>query len=161
MVTIAHTGHRPAQLDGDYSLTSTFWKSVEEALVNTWDGILADVVLTGMALGFDTLVAEVAARSGVPFIACVPFVGQEQRWPKESKERYARLLSKAKEIVVVCEGGYAAWKMQRRNEYMVDRGDLLIALWNGTESGGTWNAVEYARKKDVDVWRMDPTRWLS
>ena len=37
--------------------------------------------------------------------------------------------------------------MQKRNEYMVDKSDLVIAFWNGEESGGTWNTINYAERK--------------
>ena len=47
--------------------------------------------------------------------------------------------------------------MQRRNEYMVDKADTLIAVWNGT-SGGTANCVKYAKKKGVDIVRLDPNK---
>ena len=38
--------------------------------------------------------------------------------------------------------------MQKRNMYMVDRADLVLAIWNGEEKGGTWNTIRYARKKE-------------
>ncbi len=45
--------------------------------------------------------------------------------------------------------------MQVRNEYMVDRADLVLALWNGTP-GGTGNCVRYARTRGVPVFVIDP-----
>ena len=42
---------------------------------------------------------------------------------------------------------YHPAKMQKRNEFMVDNCDILIALWNGT-SGGTKNCINYAKKKE-------------
>jgi uncharacterized phage-like protein YoqJ len=44
--------------------------------------------------------------------------------------------------------------MQRRNEWMVERADVILALWNGS-SGGTANCVAYARQRGsriVNVW---------
>lgn len=35
--------------------------------------------------------------------------------------------------------------MDKRNRYMVDKSDLVLAIWNGQESGGTWNTIQYAR----------------
>ena len=35
--------------------------------------------------------------------------------------------------------------MQKRNEYMVDKSDLVLAIWNGERSGGTWNTIRYAQ----------------
>jgi uncharacterized phage-like protein YoqJ len=45
--------------------------------------------------------------------------------------------------------------MQIRNEWMVDRADQVIAIWDGT-SGGTANCVEYATKMNKPILRIDP-----
>ena len=37
--------------------------------------------------------------------------------------------------------------MQKRNEFMVDNSDLVVAVWNGT-SGGTANCLAYMILKD-------------
>lgn len=52
----------------------------------------------------------------------------------------------AAEVVVVSDGEYAVWKMQTRNEAMVDAADELWALWDGS-SGGTKNCIDYAKGK--------------
>lgn len=41
--------------------------------------------------------------------------------------------------------------MQKRNRYMVDKSDLVIAVWNGKESGGTWNTIQYAKSKGKKI----------
>ncbi len=30
---------------------------------------------------------------------------------------------------------------------MVDKSDLVFAVWNGEEKGGTWNTIRYAERK--------------
>ena len=45
--------------------------------------------------------------------------------------------------------------MQKRNEYMVDNSDKVFAFWNGEEKGGTWNTIQYARKKGKDLEIID------
>ena len=107
-------------------------------------------MLTGMAIGWDCAVAEACLNVGIPFVACVPFKGQETMWPDKTKRYYYDLLAKAVEVVYVCDPGYAAWKMQKRNEYMVDNSQKQLALWDGT-SGGTANCVRYAASKDVEI----------
>ena len=34
---------------------------------------------------------------------------------------------------------------------MVDRSDLVLAVWNGKEQGGTWNTIRYARLKGKEI----------
>lgn len=80
-----------------------------------------------MALGYDWMIAKVAIKLGIPFIAAVPFVGQEAIWPQKSKDQYNQLISKASEVKIVSEGGYSAWKMQVRNCWMIDCADVCGA----------------------------------
>ena len=91
---------------------------------------------------------------GIPFTAAVPFYGQESMWPESSQEEYNKLLKVAKDVVYICDKGYAPWKMQIRNEWMVDHCDTVLALWNGTD-GGTANCIRYAQKKNkpiINLW---------
>jgi len=45
---------------------------------------------------------------------------------------------------------YKASKMQKRNIWIVDNSDGLVAVWDGTP-GGTANCVEYARNKSRET----------
>lgn len=147
---IAGTGHRPDKLGG-------YGQEARAALVRlAVQGLhetKATKLITGMALGWDTALAVAAHTMLLPYIAAVPFEGQENRWPEESRELYRFLLSHAEKTVVVCEGGYAPWKMQKRNEWMVDNCDTVLALWNGSK-GGTANCVAFAEKTGVYVHNM-------
>ena len=42
---------------------------------------------------------------------------------------------------------YSKGCMQKRNKYMVDKADIVLAIWNGRKEGGTWNTIKYARSK--------------
>lgn len=148
----AATGHRPSKLGGyDFE--------VFHRLVDLADAYLSLAhspkrIICGMALGWDMACAEAAYRIGLPFIAAVPFAGQESKWPASSRQTYGRLLKAAYHVEIVCTGGYAAWKMQIRNEWMVARSDEILAMWDGTE-GGTANCIEYAtrvKKPITNLW---------
>lgn len=115
-------------------------------------------VLTGMALGWDMAVAAAAAELKVPFVAVVPFEGQDSFWPDETRLHYTRLLSKATRVEVVVPGRLTpeqkktAFKV--RNVYLVEHCDVLLALWDGTRSG-TGHCVEVAgalQRKTVNLW---------
>ena len=52
-------------------------------------------VITGMAIGFDTIVAQVCVEFGIPFIAAVPFENQDSIWPQADRDIYRELLTHA------------------------------------------------------------------
>lgn len=151
-IILAGTGHR--KINGNYP-PSKEWIFVEKSLLCILKQLNIDKVLTGMAIGFDQLLAKTCLDLKLPYVACLPFLGQERIWPQASKDHFNMLLSKAAEVVIVSEGGYSPQKMQIRNEYMADRADKIIAAWDGS-SGGTGNCVKYIQKIGKEIIRIDP-----
>lgn len=150
---VAATGHRPDKLGGYGALVAQRLEKVAAHALLTLD---AGKVISGMALGWDQAVARAALALGIPFIAAVPFAGQESRWPEGSQRDYRRLLDAAERVVVVSTGEYKTWKMQRRNEWMVDNCNIIAALWDGS-SGGTLNCLNYAhacRRRVENFWSV-------
>lgn len=149
---VAGTGHRPDKLGGyDSATTNRLHTLALEYLAFTRPA----KVISGMALGWDQALAWAAMDLAIPFIAAVPFEGQQRAWPEVSQLWYDDLIKYADEIVYVCEPGYAAWKMQVRNQWMVDNADFVVALWDGS-AGGTGNCIKYCEKvgKPIDnLWR--------
>lgn len=115
-------------------------------------------VLSGMALGFDQWLAWLCVRLSLPFEACLPFEGQESRWTAEARQRYHELLKLAAAVHVVGQPPKTRWEaakaMQTRNEFMVDRSDVLLAAWTGAE-GGTANCVRHAERVGKRVVTVD------
>jgi uncharacterized phage-like protein YoqJ len=150
--TACFTGHRPNKLGG-YNENNPIMLDVKRRLDNAiTQAIKAGYTnfISGMALGIDMVAAEIVLTKkkeyeNVRLIAAVPFEGQEGKWPAQSQERWRKIISQADEVIYVCEPGYAAWKMQKRNAWMVDHSQAVIAVWDGTK-GGTGNCVEYAKK---------------
>lgn len=98
-------------------------------------------LISGCALGIDQWWMEVGLWLGLPVIAAVPFEGFQAKWPVASQQKLDKLLAECHDIVYVCDPGYAAEKLQRRNEWMVNHCDTLVAYWNGTP-GGTNNCED-------------------
>lgn len=110
-----------------------------------------------MALGVDQWAFEEAQNLGIPIKAAVPFLGQENAWPESSQKYYRLLLAQLPEdhIIYVSPPGYAKWKMQVRNQWMVDNADMVLSVWDGSE-GGTKNCIDYARKKSKIIANINP-----
>ena len=45
--------------------------------------------------------------------------------------------------------------MLKRNRYMVEQSDLIIAVFNGIEKGGTWYTINYAKKSNKIIKLLD------
>lgn len=137
---IAGTGHRPDKLGGYSPHTN---KKVLAFATKTLEYHKPSLVLSGMALGWDSALAQASINLNIPFHAYVPFIGQEQVWPSATKLYYKALLARAEKVIICSTGGYSSAAMQFRNQRMVDSCELLLALWNGSR-GGTANCISYA-----------------
>jgi len=151
---VAFTGHRPDKLGG-YKLPNDTYIRVCQKIDAALKELKPEKIITGMALGVDQWAASIAHRLGIPFLAAIPFEGQENAWPESSRKTYRLLRKLAAEEVIVSQGGYSADKMQVRNIWMVDNCTKLIAVWDGTK-GGTGNCVEYAKSVNREIYYIDP-----
>jgi uncharacterized phage-like protein YoqJ len=153
-IIVAFTGPRPQKLGG-FDNETNLSKPIKAKLKQVLEEIKPVKTISGLAQGIDSWAIDVCLELSIPYIGACPFLGQEKVWPKESQERYHKYLKLAEKVVIVSEGGYAGYKMQVRNEWMVDNCDLLIAVWDGT-MGGTGNCVNYAKSKNKKMIIINP-----
>jgi len=126
------------------------------------------IVISGMAEGFDEALARAAIMANVPFIAAIPNNGYiEYYWGKKSmlgRNRMAEsqeILSKASDIVYVCDGIYGPDGRHanfHRNEWMVDHANIVWA-YNPT-TRGTAQCYAYCKKVGKPVFIIDTTKKL-
>lgn len=151
---VAFSGHRPDKLGG-YKLPNPTYIYVCQQIEKALKELKPEKVITGMALGVDQWAAFVAHKLNIPFLAAIPFEGQELKWPEASQKTYRLLRKLAAEEVIVSPGGYAANKMQIRNQWMVDNCDILIGVWDKSD-GGTANCIKYAQNLNKKIYLIDP-----
>ncbi len=144
---VAFTGHRFVEASMDTE------DRVKKALRETLLELRPEKAITGMALGTDQWAAEVCLDLDVPYVAAVPCQAQDRYWSYAAKRRYQQLLDGAVEIVVVTKGRYTPEVMARRNAWMVQRCDLLLAVFDGSP-GGTANCVRYATEVGRPIRRV-------
>ena len=156
---IAATGHRPNKLVRDD--IKPFTASQHFMLVRLCEKHLrlmnATSCISGMALGFDQAFAHAAMNLGLPLIAAVPFVGQENIWPESSKKFWRHLIDYASTNgeVHYLEEHYSSKALKDRNCWMVDHCNILLALCNNMGTSGTAHCINYANlkmKKVVNIW---------
>lgn len=153
---IAATGHRPSKLGGYGGATEARLAGFAVAYLRQ---ARPSKTISGMAQGWDFAFARASLELGIPFIAAVPFDGQEALWPAETQIAYRDLLTRAATVHIVSPGGYSAAKMRLRNEWMVDNGTRLAALWDGS-TGGTASCVRYAEQVGLPLENLW-SRWQA
>jgi len=148
---LSGTGHRPQKLNNEFDLEGPYSNFINQQMKEHFELLKPSKIISGMALGFDQLLALFAIERGIPVLAAVPCDNQEKLWPKRSQDRYQQILSnRLVTTYVVCPGPYNPGTMQVRNEWMCDHSNLLLACWDGS-SGGTANCIKYARKINMDI----------
>ena len=132
--TCVFTGHR--QLGEDFSAR----KLKKQIRLLMQEGV--EIFFNGMAMGCDLLAAEYVLQlkkefPSVKLVACVPCYGQEKYFPQHDQRRYVKILKKADETVVLSDH-YFNGCMQKRDLYMAERADVMIAYCNKKEGGAAY-----------------------
>jgi len=176
MYTICFTGHRPNKLGGydwntpvNQRIIQRLREVILEAIVANKDEGTIQFIFGG-ALGVDQMAFEVVQglkineASSIEIISmlAMPFEKQADAWfSSRDKERLKHQRKVADEVVMVdtlpgytnpcvAIGEYHVAKMDARNRYMVDKSDMVIAVWDGS-AGGTANCVNYASRKHKPI----------
>lgn len=149
---IGVAGHRPTKAGYDTPKLNMFAQL-------TMQKADPDIVVTGMAVGWDQAVAEACVALRIPFVAAVPFEGQEGRWPQAVQDRYWELLGLAQKVVHTGKPGYSEEKMRTRNKWIGQQSTRAIVLYDGLGDSGTAHFVRHAENLGLpllNVW----TDWL-
>ncbi len=114
--------------------------------------------ISGMAIGVDTDFAEIVLKLRNKFsiaLECaIPCPNQTLKWNDADKLRYESILKRADKISIISER-YTPDCMLKRNRFMVDKSELVIAVFNGLEKGGTWHTIKYAKSKNKNIELID------
>ena len=104
--------------------------------------------LTSLAIGADQIFAEVVLAQGGAIEAVIPFSDYERTFENDQDlQNYRRLLGAAAAVRILepSESEEAAYL--RAGKLLVERSDLLLAVWDGMPGhgkGGTADIVKYA-----------------
>lgn len=118
-----------------------------------------DYFISGMALGIDMLCADIVlelktSHPEIKLECALPCEEQTRFWQEAQRQDYLDILNKADYITVLSKR-YNQACLHQRNQYMVQKSDCLIAIWNGT-NGGTKNTIMLASKYRVPVDIINP-----
>ena len=154
----AFTGHRPRKFPWGYNETdvrcTALKKVLTEQIVKLVEAGYTDF-FSGMAEGADTwaALAVLALKKENPALKlhfALPCEGQADRWSASARELYFSILEQADEVVYVSRE-YSKGCMLKRNRYLVDHADCLLAVYNGERRGGTAMTVRYAQMQGREI----------
>ncbi len=152
------TGHRPDKIGGwNYTNSTARWCYFQA--VKHIELLKPAKIIAGGAMGWDQIVATAALNLSIPLEVAIPFKGFEDRWTDYFKDIHRRILSRADKVTYICEE-FSKNAYQRRNIYMVDSSDHLLALYDGT-SGGTENCYKYAEQIGKPITRINPNDYTA
>lgn len=159
------TGHRPKSLPFGYNENEPACKKLKEQLMENIERQITDNGVThfvsGMAMGVDIYAAEAVLELKKKYpnitLECVILCEtQANDWSESWRDRYFDIIIRSDDAKTL-QTHYSSGCMRKRNEYMVDNSDVVIAVWNG-KKGGTGGTVEYALKNEKNVVIIDPNK---
>ena len=158
-IRIAVTGHRPQKLYG-YNLRTAAWYNLGTAMRNfLLHGVSLGFSLhcySGMALGVDQVFGLVVLKlrsEGYPvtLTAACPCRRMEVKWKDSSV--YNDILASADDIVYVHDGDFIPSCLEKRNQYLLDNADVLLAAYAGG-GGGTARCISCALDRKIPVCHL-------
>ena len=162
MYKVSFTGYRPQKLpfrsENDQQcedLKSRIYAEIERLYAHG-----AEEYYTGMALGVDIWCAEAvlhlkALHPEVKLIAVLPCRGQEKKWNPADQRRYRWILDRCDCVECLSEE-YTRDCMFARNRALVEKCDLLVAVYDG-KPGGTKHTVDLAARFGKKIIVIPPT----
>lgn len=161
-ISACFTGHREHKLGIDFEKNSKEFMYFKKAIYNKIIEAVENgytYFYNGMAQGSDLYCAEAVIElreiyTDIKLEAVIPHTGQSNSWSIREKKKYNDVLDKCDKQTLI-QNNYTKGCYKKRNQYMVDRSSLLIAIYNGSK-GGSKNTIEYAKKKNINIVVIDP-----
>ena len=105
--------------------------------------------LSGMAEGGDLIFAKAVTAvrqecTDMKLVAVVPFRNQSERYTTANKALYQQMLREADKTVILSESYYKGC-FHRRNDYLTDYAEVMLAYWDKRPYGGTYYTIGKAQ----------------
>ena len=161
--TCCFTGHRPQSLPFRLNEKDKRCVALREKLKAKIEQLITEENVTcfisGMALGIDQICAELVLElkeqhPNITLECAIPCEEQAVNWTEPQRDRYFGIVERCDKETML-QHHYDEDCMMKRNCYMVDASQVILAVWNGKPSG-TGNTVRYAQEQDKTVIVIDP-----
>lgn len=169
MKNCAITGHRPMRFKWKYKENDTRCMRLKRRMQEQFALLYEQGVrrfFVGGSLGVDQWAGEILLRmkeqpayGDLELVVALPFEGHDAGWDARSRSRLQFLIRHSTSTVVVgTTAEPAAICYKKRNYYMVDHADCLLAVYDNDCSirSGTGMTVNYAKKKGLPITLIHP-----
>lgn len=156
------TGYRPEKLiylkDPRTWEAKHLYKTLEASIIEAIeDGY--DYFISGFARGVDLIAAEIVLKQRdigqkIALEAAIPCPEQTRGWSESEREAYRNILRQVNYRVYLGSSA-SSTNYLKRNRYMVDKSQRVIAVYDGAK-GGTGYTVTYCRKLSRELVIIDP-----
>jgi hypothetical protein len=142
LLIVGVSGHRELEV-------GSAWDWVRNQITIFLRGLPRPLVgVTSLAIGADQIFAEIVVKLGGQIDAVIPFEGYERTFEKEADlHNYRRLKGIAAHVETLGPSPTDEEAYLRAGKRVVDRSELLVAVWDGQTAhglGGTADIVQYA-----------------
>ncbi len=141
--TCCVTGHRDLPQKEINRVKAALEREVDKAIA---DGYTC--FMSGFAEGIDQFFAEIVLerRKDNPALELIAVIPYQKRLDSLNKKRWTYEMLEACADVIVVQEEYHPSVYSRRNRYMVERSDRVIAVYDGREKGGTVRTIRFAHQ---------------
>ncbi len=149
--TCCFTGHRDLTEEQEIKIAQDLAWQVDELINRGYTHFIS-----GMEDGSDIIAAQIVGyfrRINKDLILEAAISDESRFHSKNEAFRYAMILCNK---ITVIQKQYDPGCFQKRNKYMVDKSDVVIAIWNGRTSGGTYNTIKYAQSLGKEIIQINP-----
>ena len=146
--TCCVTGHRDIPAEQMDRIQKLLRQEILAAIEDGYTHFISGFA-TGADLLFADIIAELKEIYPITLEAAIPYPGR-MKTPDETFQRLIRCC----DTVKIHSDSYFKGCYMRRNRYLVDQSQRVIAVYDGRPTGGTAATVRYAKGKDVRVvWK--------
>ncbi len=165
------TGHRPKSFpwkhkgDPANHYTNEYQNIMKELLIAAIEEGF-NYFISGGALGVDMDFAETVLflrdyqYPDIKLEIAVPCLEQDKFWNEVDKTRYKDIIELADRVVLISKKATVE-SFYKRNEYMVDKAQLVFVFWNEKEKGGTYYTYQYAKSTHKSIRLISLVRLMD
>lgn len=163
---IAGIGHRPETLPDGADVPSIL-REVAKFIDSACHDAMADgrnvEIVCGGQRGGDLWIAEAGVRVGCIVRLRLPFPPElfTAKWSQDDRDRLEWMIAHSEGTWSVVRNDYHVSAYHVRDRQVVDESDIVYAIHDGRNDGGTASTIKYAKKRGKRVHVLHPVTLIT